>query len=126
MFKVSSKVSARILEMAATKLAERVGAEDYVIHGDVTAAVVDRVASGFTESRYEMQSIRNRVVETLVDAVDAEEIKGDVVEYLIDNHDFEGSVVERLIDNAETDVMTVAERAALILAEKVSEAIDAE
>ncbi len=125
MFKVSDKVASRILDMAATKLAARVAAPAVDRH-NVEEAVADRLAASFTESRYEMQSIRNRVVETLVDAVDAEEIKGDVVEYLIDNHDFEGSVVERLIDNAETDVMTVAERAALILAEKVSEAIDAE
>jgi len=125
MFKVSDKVASRVLEMAATKLAARVGDPDFD-HQVMQEAVADRLAASFTESRYEMQSIRNRVIETLVDAVDTDEIRGDVTEYIIDNNDLEGSVVERLIENAETDVLSIAERAALILAEKVSEAIDAE
>ena len=125
MFKVSDKVASRILEMAATRLAERVGDPDFD-HQVMQEAVVDRLAASFTESRYEMQSIRNRVIETLVDAVDTDEIRGDVTEYIIDNNDLEGSVVERLIENAETDVLSIAERAALILAERTAEAIDAE
>jgi hypothetical protein len=122
MIKVSNKVLNRILDMAASKLADRVAQVD-VDAVRIQDIVVERVASEIMESRYDMADIRDRAVQVILDSVDTDEIRGDVVEYFVDNLDM-SEVYDRIVDNVECGPMSVAELAATVLAERVAQSID--
>jgi hypothetical protein len=122
MIKVSNKVLNRILDMAASKLADRVAQVD-VDTLRIEDTVVDRIAMDFIDSRHAMADIRSRAIQVIVDSVDTDEIRGDVVAYFVDNLDM-SEVYDRIVDDVECGPVSVAELAATVLAERVAQSID--